>query len=110
VILARLLSGAKHLRLRRRASLLAAGVLEGVEREETLAHLESCARCRAEHDSLRAVVAAMEGDPLRAAEPGVPLDFLVGRVLSHGCAGVEVPGQALDLLRGQPELGSPEDG
>jgi hypothetical protein len=61
-------------------SLLAAGVLEGCLREETLRHVEACPRCRAEHDALRAVVAAMEQDPLREAEPEVPLAFLVGRV------------------------------
>ena len=69
-----------HLRRRRLVSLLAAGVLEGREREETVAHVEACPRCRAEHDALRAVVAAMEADPLRQAEPEVPLAFLVGRV------------------------------
>jgi hypothetical protein len=69
-----------HLRRRRLVSLLAAGVLEGREREEALAHLAECPRCREEHDALRAVVAAMEADPLRDAEPGVPLAFLVARV------------------------------
>jgi hypothetical protein len=69
-----------HLRRRRLVSLLAAGVLEGREREEALAHLAACARCREEHDALRAVVAAMETDPLREAEPGVPLAFMVARV------------------------------
>ena len=36
-----------------------------------LAHLEACARCRAEHDAkpASAVVAAIESDPLREAEP-----------------------------------------
>jgi hypothetical protein len=80
VILAHLLAGAKHRRLRRRVSLLAAGVLEGREREEARAHVETCPRCRAEHDALRAVLAAMEADPVRQAEPPVPLAFLVGRV------------------------------
>lgn len=69
-----------HVRLRRRVSLLAAGALEGPEREETRRHVEACARCREEHDTLRAVVAALEADPLREAEPPVPLAFLVGRV------------------------------
>jgi hypothetical protein len=80
VILSRLLAGAGHLRLRRRVGLLAASVLEGREREEILAHVEACGRCRAEHDAMRAVVLAMESDPLREAEPGVPLEFLVARV------------------------------
>ncbi len=69
-----------HFRRRRLVSLLAAGVLEGREREEALAHVAECPRCREEHDALRAVVAAMEADPLREAEPGVPLAFLVARV------------------------------
>jgi hypothetical protein len=80
VILAQLFARARHLRLRRRLSLLAAGVLEGRERRETIAHVEACGRCRAEHDALRGVVAAMEADPLREAEPAVPLAFLVARV------------------------------
>jgi hypothetical protein len=69
-----------HLRHHRRVSLLAAGVLGGAERDETLAHVAGCARCRTELGELRAVVAAMEADPLREAEPPVPLAFLVGRV------------------------------
>ena len=69
-----------HLRRRRLVSLLAAGALEGREREETLAHLAECPRCREEHDALRALVSAMEADPLREAEPDVPLAFLVARV------------------------------
>ncbi|HEX9187213.1 MAG TPA: hypothetical protein VGB87_09085, partial [Vicinamibacteria bacterium] len=69
-----------HLRLRRRLGLLAAGVLEGPEREETLAHVHACDRCRTELVELHAVVAAMREDPLRGAEPPVPLSFLVGRV------------------------------
>jgi hypothetical protein len=69
-----------HLRRRRLVSLLAAVVLEGREREEALAHLAECPRCREEHDALRAIVAAMEADPLREAEPTVPLSFLVARV------------------------------
>jgi hypothetical protein len=80
MILSRLLAGAEHLRRRRLVSLLAARVLEGREREEALRHVEACERCRVEHEALGAVVAAMERDPLREAEPPVPLAFLVGRV------------------------------
>jgi hypothetical protein len=69
-----------HRRRRRLVSLLAARVLIGREREEALAHVEACPRCRGELEALRAVVAAMEADPLREAEPGVPLAFLVGSV------------------------------
>ncbi len=69
-----------HLRLRRKLSLLAAGVLEGGERERTLRHLDSCGRCREELRELRAVVTALESDPLRTAEPELPLSLLVARV------------------------------
>ena len=73
-----------HLRLRRRVSLLAAGVLEGREREETLAHVERCARCRVEHEEVRALVAELEADAERCgtstADPGVPLAVLADRV------------------------------
>jgi hypothetical protein len=69
-----------HRRQRRLVSLLAAGALEGRERDETLAHLAGCPRCREEYDALRAVVAAMQADPLRKAEPDLPLAFLVARV------------------------------
>ena len=69
-----------HLRRRRQVSLLAAGVLEGGELDEALRHVEGCARCRRELEELRAVVAAMEADPLREAEPDVPLAVVVARV------------------------------
>jgi hypothetical protein len=69
-----------HLRRRRLVTLLASGVLEGRDREETLAHLAGCPRCREEYDALRAIVAAIEADPVREAEPDVLLPFLVARV------------------------------
>jgi len=69
-----------HRRARRQLALLASGVLAGRERERTEAHLLRCPRCRAEHEELRAVVRAMEGDPLREAEPELPLAVLVDRV------------------------------
>jgi hypothetical protein len=70
----------EHLRRRRLVSLLAAGVLEGREREEALAHVRACPRCRAEHDALVAVVAEMARDPLRDAEPPVSARVLAARV------------------------------
>jgi hypothetical protein len=69
-----------HLRRRRLVSLLAAGVLEGRERDEALAHVETCAPCRRELDELRAMVLAIEGDPVRHAEPELSLPVLVDRV------------------------------
>jgi hypothetical protein len=76
-----------HLRLRRRVSLLAAGLVEGRERAETLAHLESCARCRADHEALAGVVARLERDPLRSAEPPLAASALAARVLRQVEAG-----------------------
>ncbi len=73
-----------HLRLRRSLGLSAAGLLEGREQDRVLAHLAACARCRAEHDAeaqaLRAVVTAIESDPLRSAVPHVPASVLAARV------------------------------
>jgi len=69
-----------HLRMRRRVSLLAAGVLEGRERDEALAHVGTCRDCGQEYEELRAVVAAMEEDPLREADPDVPVSVVVARV------------------------------
>lgn len=69
-----------HRRQRRRVSLLAAGALEGREREETRAHLTGCPRCRLEHDALREVVRELESDPLRGSEPELALGVLVDRV------------------------------
>jgi len=70
----------EHLRLRRRIALLAADVLDGREREDALAHVERCARCQGELAELRVLVDALEQDPLRAAEPDVPLAVMVARV------------------------------
>jgi hypothetical protein len=70
-----------HARRRRLVSLLASGVLEGREREEALAHVGSCARCRADHDALADLVTALARDPLRASEPPVPATLLAARVL-----------------------------
>ena len=80
-----------HLRLRRRVSLLAAGLIEGREREETLAHLETCARCRADREALASVVAEMERDPLRTAEPGIEAAVLAARV-ARAVEHARVPG------------------
>jgi hypothetical protein len=69
-----------HLRLRRRLALLAAGVLDGRQRDETRAHVDACARCRREYTSLRALVRAIEADPVRSAEPEMPISALLDRV------------------------------
>ncbi len=69
-----------HRRQSRRVSLLASGVLEGREREATLAHLERCPRCREDYRELSDLVAALDRDPLRSAEPELELAVLVRRV------------------------------
>jgi hypothetical protein len=69
-----------HLRLRRRVALLASGVLEGRERDETRAHVDACDHCRREYEELRTLVGTMEADPVRSAEPEVPVSILLDRV------------------------------
>ncbi len=67
----------EHLRQRRRVGLLAAGALEPSEEPAVRAHLRRCERCRAEFDELHALVEAAAADPLRSAEPELPLPVLV---------------------------------
>jgi hypothetical protein len=69
-----------HLRLRRRVALLAAGVLEGPEREEVRAHAEACPRCRRALAEHAAVVSALAVDPIRSADPPVPASVMMDRV------------------------------
>ncbi len=80
-----------HLRLRRRVSLLAAGALSPRDEAETLAHLATCARCREELEALRAVVAELERDPVREAEPGIPASAMAARVLRAAEAAATAP-------------------
>jgi hypothetical protein len=70
----------EHLRTRRLVGLLAAGVLEGGERERARRHLDRCARCRAEHDALVEVVGVLARDPLRGADPDVPVRVFAAQV------------------------------
>jgi len=69
-----------HGRARRRLALLAWEALDGREREETLRHVETCARCRQELAELRELRARLAADPVREAAPPVPVEFLVTRV------------------------------
>jgi hypothetical protein len=63
---------------------LAADALLGDDRSQLLAHLEICARCRAEHDTARAFLEFLGEDPLRhevrRAELPVSLAVLRSRV------------------------------
>jgi predicted anti-sigma-YlaC factor YlaD len=69
-----------HGRWRARVSLLAAGVLDGSEEAAVRAHLIACPDCRRDHDEARRVLAWVERDPVRSAEPPVPVAFLEARV------------------------------
>lgn len=67
----------EHLRQRRAVSLLAAGALGDREAADARRHLASCPRCRAEHDEIAALMARLGEDPVRGAEPELPLPVLV---------------------------------
>jgi hypothetical protein len=70
----------EHLRARRLVALLAAGVLDGDERARAERHVGRCARCRGELAALAALVQAMQSDPVRDAEPGVPAGVFAAQV------------------------------
>jgi hypothetical protein len=69
-----------HGRWRREISLLAAGVLEGADRQAAEAHAASCAGCAADLAALRAVLAVAASDEACAAEPPVAVEWLRARV------------------------------
>jgi hypothetical protein len=69
-----------HGRWSRRTSLLALGALDGAERAAALAHVEACPACQADLEAARALVALAERDPVRAAEPPLPVGVLLARV------------------------------
>lgn len=69
-----------HGRWRRRTSLLASGALAGRARAAAEAHAEACAACRRELARTRVALALLDQDPLRAAEPPIPIGSLVTRV------------------------------
>ena len=69
-----------HGRWSRRTSLLAAGALEGAERAAALAHVEACAACGTELAAARDLLALFGSDPVRGAQPPLPVGALVARV------------------------------
>lgn len=69
-----------HERQRERVSLLAAGALAGRERQRALAHVDSCAECREELHHLREALDLLAEDPVREADPPIPVGALVARV------------------------------
>ena len=73
-----------HGRWRRRVLALAAGTLaEDALRTPVLAHLETCAACRAERLALQSTIDLLARDPARAAEPPLALAALRTRVLAR---------------------------
>jgi hypothetical protein len=69
-----------HRRAVSRLPLLVYDALGAAEREETLGHVASCPRCAQALAALRDVRARLTLDPVRTAEPSVPLEYLVTRV------------------------------
>ena len=69
-----------HGRWPERTALLALAALEGAEAERARAHVDACAECARELVATRALLDALEHDPLRGAEPPIPVGALVTRV------------------------------
>jgi hypothetical protein len=69
-----------HGRWSRRTSLLAADALRGAERAAALAHVETCAACQTELEAARELLALFSSDPVRGAQPPVPVGALAARV------------------------------
>jgi hypothetical protein len=73
-----------HGRWQRRVTLLAAGALTAeAERARVQRHLEQCAACRANLVALQATLDVLARDPIRTAEPPLPLPALRTRVLAR---------------------------
>jgi Putative zinc-finger len=69
-----------HFLHRRKVSLLALGALEGRERRAVERHAASCEPCARELASFVALREELRDDPVRSAEPELPLGILVARV------------------------------
>jgi hypothetical protein len=69
-----------HGRWRKRVSLLAAGALEGDERDATLLHLAACGECASELAALLSLLERVAADPIRKAEPALAVQALAARV------------------------------
>lgn len=69
-----------HRRHRERTALLAAGGLSERERQEALGHLEACTACRDDFAALRSALELVALDPVRDAEPPIPVGALGARV------------------------------
>jgi hypothetical protein len=69
-----------HGRWRRRTSLLALGALDEAEAGRTRAHVATCAACARDLEETRSALSLVSADPVRGAEPPIPLGALVARV------------------------------
>ena len=69
-----------HGRWRRRTTLLALGALDEAEAARTRAHVGTCPACARDLAESGAALALVSQDPLRGAEPPIPLGALVARV------------------------------
>lgn len=72
-----------HAGHRRRTALLAAEALEGSERAQALAHLESCESCRQDRDAYAAALESLPRGEHFWVEPPIPAPALVTRVLAR---------------------------
>jgi hypothetical protein len=69
-----------HGRWRERVALLAAGALDEAERRVAVAHAESCPACAQDLAQMRSALAVIAADPIRGAEPPIPMGALLARV------------------------------
>ena len=86
-----------HERWRRAISLLAAGALEGAERQAAESHASSCAECAADLSALRETLAVAAADEACAAEPPVAVEWLRARV--HARLDAAPPRRAVGIGR-----------
>ena len=72
-----------HGRWERTVTLLATGALDPAERARVEEHARRCPACAGQRREVEAAVAALARDPLRTAEPPIPLAALRTRVLAR---------------------------
>jgi hypothetical protein len=72
-----------HFRRRQQLTLLAVDALDGIEREQALAHVDTCGACRLELSELRGLFVRLSADPARSAELPVAPALLSARVLER---------------------------
>lgn len=83
-----------HGRHRRSVTLLAAGALEGREREAALAHAQACERCRTELSELQRFLSRLETDPGKAEVAEAELPIPTSRMLAEVLRRIDEPATA----------------